>query len=199
MKQKSKSESTRWLVIIGIILIIVIAMYFIFRSEKIKQYKEDLEHEISALKEKIREKEENVQFLTYQLINLKQIKDYLIGYAKKLFVAVKLIVLVILIGVTALIYAFFNFDIIGFTSFLFPIISGCYYLVTVIIKNRVGDINRTLKLLQDGFISFVFNLKNFDDSLIAAVEAKLLKELDELNELREKCLSYELKTVTVSV
>jgi hypothetical protein len=199
MKQKSKSESTTWLVVIGIVLMIVIAMYFIFRSEKIKQYKEDLEHEIRALKAKIREKEENVQFLTVQLNNLKQIKDYLIGYAKKLFIAFKLIVLVILIGVTALIYAFFNFDIIGFTSFLFTIISGCYYLVTVIIKNRVGDINRTLKLLQDGFISFVFNLKDFDDSLIAAVEAKLLKELDELNELRQKCLSYELKTVTVSV
>ena len=199
MKGKSKSNSSTWLVIIGIALIIVIALYFIFKSETIRQYKEDLENEKNAIKEKIKEKEDNVRFLTEQLNNLKTMKHYLINYAKKLFIAVKLIALVILVGITALIYAFFNFDIIGFTSSLLPILSGCYYLVTVIVKNRMGDVNRALKLVQDGFVSFVLRIKDFDDSLIEAIETKLSQELNELNLLRQKCLSYELKAATIPV
>lgn len=197
MKQKSKSESATWLVLIGIALIIVIVLYFIFRSETIRQYKEDLENEKNAIKEKIKEKEENVRFLTEQLNNLKTMKHYLINYAKKLFIAVKLIVFVVLVGIAALIYAFFNFDVIGFIYSLLPILSGCYYLVTVIIKNRMGDVNRALKLWQDSFISFVLRIKDFDDSLIEVLEAKLSEELNELNVLRQKYLGYELKTVTI--
>jgi hypothetical protein len=199
MKQKSKSDSTAWLVAIGIVLMIVIAMYFIFRSEKIKQYKEDLEQELKSIKEKIKEKEQNVEYLTEQLNNLKSIKDYLVNYAKKLFIAVKLIVFVFLIGIGALIYALLNFDVVGFIYATVPLVTTGYYLITVIVKNRLGDVNKVLRLLQNNFIVMILRIKDFDDSLIEVLETKLTNELNELNELRQKCRGYELKTVIGSV
>ena len=198
MKTKSKNTWLPYLIWVVVILLITILLYQLFKTDSLKQHKTDLEDELNQLKQQMREKERNVTFLTDEINRLKLLKNSIVDYGLRLYKTIKFILLTILAAACIIGYSLYNFDIIGSASIIVPVITIGYYAIAITIKNKIGDLNRTLQLVQEYFVDFVFKLKGFDVNLIVIIEAKLQSELAELQELRTKCAIYELNTSRLS-
>jgi hypothetical protein len=188
MKKAKSNESFPIWVLWAVILIIIVALCYIFRSEKTKQYKHDL-------KEKINEKEQYISSLTKELNKLIAIKDCLTMQAIQFFRFLKLALFLLLLSIGIISYALFNLnamEAITVIGTVVSIFSLFYYGCTIIISNKLGNIERTLEVLQEYFITREFKRNGFELILIEAYESKLNKEACELKELREKYNCYLL-------
>lgn len=194
-----KKQSNSYLIFIAIVLLIVVVLYFFFKTEGLKDRKENLEYELRRLRSQIREKELNIEFLTSELNRMKFMEGCLINYAIRLYRTIKLILLIIALGLIAIVYLLFNYDLFSSFSTMLPILTFGYYGISIAVRNRIGDFNRTLKLIQEHFINAVLKANRFDVSLIETLEAKIELELQELNELRQKYSTFELKAATFRV
>jgi hypothetical protein len=198
METKSKNTFVPYAIWVGIILLCVLLLYFIFKTEGLKTYKTSLEDELNWLKKEIKRKERNIAFLISEISRLKLLENSIFGYGLRLYKTIKLILLAILVTTCIISYTIFNFNFIASIMIIIPVVTLSYYGITVAVKNRVGDFNRTLKLVQEYFIDFVFKLKGFDINLIEVIEAKLQVELKELEELKTKYSIYELNVATLT-
>jgi multisubunit Na+/H+ antiporter MnhC subunit len=184
MKKQNKNLWIPTAIIIGIVLLIVILLYYFFKTESLKNYKSDLKDELRQLRRQIRQKERNVHFLSEELRRLRAAKECIVDYAIRLYSAIKIIILLVLISTGVAVYVLYSFNILEAISIITPIVLICYHGITVCIKNRVGDFGKTLQFVQDYFVDIVFHLKKFDVSLISTIEEKLLKETAELEGLK---------------
>ena len=184
MKKQSENMWIPRLIIIGIVLLIVVLLYYFFKSEGLKNYKSDLEDELKQLRRQIEKKEQNVNFLMEELKRLQAAKECIVDYALRLYKTIKIITFLILIATGIGVYAFYRFNILEAASLVAPIFLICYHGITICIKNRVGDLGKTLKFVQNYFVDIVFHLKKFDVSLIKTIEEQLAKEMSQLEELK---------------
>lgn len=198
MRTKSKNTWLPYLIWVVVILLITILLYQLFKTDNLKQHKTDLEDELNQLKQQLREKERNVSFLTGEINRLKLLKNSIVDYGLRLYKTIKFILLTLLAAACIIGYSLFNFDLIGSASIIVPVVTIGYYAIVITIKNKIGDLNRTLRLVQEHFVDFIFKLKGFDVNLIVIIEAKLQSELAELQKLRTKCAIYELNTSRIS-
>jgi hypothetical protein len=100
-----------------------------------------------------------------------------------------------LLSIGIISYALFNLnamEAITVIGTVVSIFSLFYYGCTIIISNKLGNIERTLEVLQEYFITREFKRNGFELILIEAYESKLNKEACELKELREKYNCYLL-------
>ncbi|HXB39877.1 MAG TPA: hypothetical protein VNZ49_04995 [Bacteroidia bacterium] len=180
-KQRNDESLPNW-VFWGIILLIVIALYHIFKTDKIKRYKDDL-------RERINEKEKHVSYLIKELNKLRKLKGDLTSAAVKFFRFIKIILFAFLLGIGVTAYAVFNcgfWDAVEIIATVVAVLTILYYGTTIIVQNKLGNINTTLEILQEYFISKSFKAVRFEPMLIEAYENKLNKEMMELRELKER-------------
>ncbi len=197
MKMKNENLWKVRFMWIAVILLLVILLYFLFRTDDLKNYKSDLEDELNQLKKQISKKQQRIRFLENELNRLKATKECIVDFAIRLYRTIKLIIFCALLVAGVAGYAFYNFNLVNAVSIVAPVALFCYYGINICIKNRVGDFGKALQFLQEYFVDIVFRLKKFDVSLINTVEAQLIKEQQELVQLEIKLASYKHSTTSV--
>ena len=177
MKQKNKSNSDVWLILLGIALIVLIILCFFYKNEKLTKYKCDLG-------DRINEKEKIVSYLIIELEKLKNMKSKLIEDAIKFYKLVKCLSVFILLVLGTSIFLLTQANLIESVMVIITCISTIYYTVHIVVKNSVGNFDETLAVLQNYFIERQYRKHGFEPMLIEVFENRLENERRELNELR---------------
>lgn len=186
MKKGNKRNPMNGTICIGIIMILMVLLYFFFlRIFKNDQAKEELN-------QKILNKEKEIEDLLRRLQNLKQLKQALELQAIQIYKAVKLMVVVIIIAIGFVCFAVFSFSVWGSIASIIAASGVVYKAVTIIFQNKVGDFNVTLILLEKYFIERTFRKNAFEPALIAAIEEKIDVKKEELVDLKNEYQSMTL-------
>ncbi len=181
MNKKQTKDSLPMWVILVILLIAMVAVYFFFKNENVNRYKNDLS-------QRIREKEETVNFLNCELSKLKNLHDTLKSEAIKLYKFIKAMAIILLLVIGIVCYAVLEMEFWSALFLIVSVISFVYYSITIIVQNKIGDFNRTLALIQDYIIQQRFIKADFNPRMIEVVEKRLHKEQTELFEIKEQYL-----------
>lgn len=181
MKTKQTKDSLPMWSILVLLLIVALAIYFFFKNERVKRYKNDL-----AIR--IKEKESTINFLNVELFRLKTMHDTLRNKAIRFFKAIKIIALILLLSIGFICYAIFNMEYWTALFLIASIVTFAYYSITIIVQNKLGDFNKTLAIIQDYIIQQKFIKADFNPCMIEIVEKQLQLEKAELLEIKKQYL-----------
>ena len=187
MSRKTKSDSAIWLLVLGIVFIVIAVLYYFYRSEKVRQYKSDLEDKIS-------EKEKIINYLQLELQKLRSMKSKLIADAIKFYKILKCLTVFILLIIATSVFLLTHANIYEAAGIIFTCLASIYCTVNIVVKNSVGNFDETLAVLQNYFIERNYRKNGFEPMLIEVFESKLDKEQRELHQLIEQKHNYYLNS-----
>lgn len=179
MKKNKDNDNFPLWVILLLLLLFVVIFYFIFKNVKVKQYRDNLA-------DRIREKENTINFLSEELNRLKQMQETLTNKAIVLWRAVKISALIILLSIGAICVIAFKMEFWSSVFWIVAIASFAYYTITIVLQNKLGDFNETLKTAQAYFIQKQFRRVGFNPYEIVSIEQKLVAEQQELLEIKQQ-------------
>lgn len=185
MSKKTKSDSAIWLLILGIALLLIVVLYYFYKSEKIKQFKDDLE-------DRIHEKEKTISYLQLELEKLRSMKSKLMADAIKFYKTLKCLSVLFLLMISISVFLLTKANVYEAAGIIFTCITTIYCTVSIVVKNTVGNFDDTLAVLQNYFIERNFRKNGFEPLLIEVFESKLDKEQRELHQLIEQKQQYKL-------
>ncbi|CAG0954503.1 hypothetical protein FLAV_00369 [Flavobacteriales bacterium] len=182
MRKNNKKKSLPvWLILVAILIVIV--LHFFTENEKVKRHSNNL-------KKRIREKEDVIVFLKYERIQLLQIKNELTISAYKWFKVAKVVSLIVLIGFALICCTTYNMDFWEAISWIIGIVGVVYYSITIVVQNKLGDFNQTLKLAESYFMDYSYKKGRFKLCMIEIIEDKITAEECELNELKNQLQKF---------
>lgn len=172
-----------WLLLVVVLVVLVIALYFFTKNEKVKQYSTDL-------KRRIREKEDAINFLKKERMQLIQIKHELTLKAHKWFKVARVISLMILIGFALICCVAYQMEFWQAIMWIIGIVGFIYYSITIIVQNKLGDFNQTLKMIEFYFIKCAYRKGGFKVCMLELIETRISIEEQELKELKNQLLKF---------
>lgn len=182
-KQQTSDSLPIWIILV-ILFIAVVTIYFFFRDESINRYKRDLS-------QRIKKKEDTINFLRHELLVLRNMHNTLKSEAVKLYKFIKVMAMILLLVAGIICYAVLKMEYWSAVFLIVSIITFVYYSATIIVQNKIGDFNRTLELIQDYLIQRKFKKAGFNPSMIEFIEVRLYKEEEELIDIRRQYLLIE--------
>ncbi len=191
MTSKSSNKGFILLIIFCVIIALLGALYFFTQNEAVKNYQDDFKDKADKLKQQIIEKENTISQLIIHIERLKSFDKQIVCEAVKILKAAKLMAILILLSAWILAYALYSFNLWAIFSTAGTLLIGIYVAATVYFQNKVGDINRTLQLLQIYIITRQYKKYNFDPAKIYILEEKLLVERNELEQLKKTYLEFQ--------
>ncbi len=191
MKNKSSNNGLLLLIAICILIVLLGAIYFFTRNEGVKDCQDEFKDKAQKLKQQIIEKENAISALILEIQSLKAYDKFLIDQAVEIYKAAKLFVILIIASACLIAYALWNFNLFQCLCAIGPLILVGYYTITFYFQNKAGDINKTLKLIQNYFINRQYRKYCFEPAYIYTLEKKLEDEQKELEKL--KLVYLELK------
>lgn len=180
---KKRDSFPVWLLLLVVLVVLAIALYFFAKNEKVKQYSTDL-------KRRIREKEDAINFLKKERKQLMQIKYELTLKAHKWFKVARVISLMILVGFALICCVVYRMEFWQAIMWIVGIVSIIYYSITLIVQNKLGDFNQTLKMVESYFTEYAYRKGGFKVCMLELIETKISKEEQELNELKNQLLKF---------
>lgn len=182
MKKKNTNDSFPMWAILLILLLLLVGLYFFFKNEKVKKYRDDLV-------ERIKEKESTINFLNNELDRLRELRDTLTSSAIALWRALKISALILLLCIGGICFIMFKMEFWGAITCIIAIVSFSYYAITIVMHNKIGDFNDTLKTIEAYFIQRKFKKAGFSLCQIEVIEQRIKVEQSELIYLKQQhCL-----------
>lgn len=170
-------------VIMAIIAIVALVALFT-DNEKVKNFKEGLEDKADELKRQIREKEDYIAWLAREIDALRSREGYLVKKAIRLYRFCQILLLIIVASMCFMAHAIYSLSIAEFLITVFATVGILLSAITFVAFNEIGNFNRILSLLREGFINIEFRRNNFQPVMIRILEDRLINECRELEELR---------------
>lgn len=180
-----KNKSFLWL-LLGLLLLAVLVIYFITRSEKFKTYHEDIQRRRDDLRQQIMEKECLVSFLVAELDRLRNFNNQLLKRAERFLLWAKIVSMIIITGVGVIFYAVFNFGPFEASGAVLFVSSVLFNAVTILRKSKLGDLALTLEILKQYFIALQYKKEGFEPEMLVVIENRLKSEQEQLEILKKE-------------
>lgn len=182
-----KNNTTKiWIIFLILVVAIVAVIYFLSKSQAVKDYSDSLHERINNLKRQICEKEQTVEWLERELTKLREIKDYLTKKGERIFIRLKTISILFLLGFGLSLYLFYNCHFITGVLTTVAFIAFLIQSVHIILRNEIVNWNEFLNLLQNLCTKQVMKWHEFEPEIIQIYETRLNTERTELQDLRMK-------------
>jgi hypothetical protein len=182
-----------WLVIILLILLFLWLVSRVSNSAKVKSYRAQYQDKAADLKRAIGLQERRVLNIRAELDKIKLFNDSLIKKAERFLMWTKIIAMIIITGVGIVFYTLLNFGLLEASGAVLFVSSILFNAVTILRKNKLGDLELTLQILKEYFLAFQYKQENFAPETIGLIEARLTFEQGRLELLRKE---YDkLKTI----
>ncbi|MBL7909807.1 MAG: hypothetical protein JNJ41_01975 [Bacteroidia bacterium] len=180
---KNKNNFLGWF-LLGLLLVVLWIIYKASQSEKVKNYQDDVTFRREELQRDIVEKESMIGYLITEVEKLRALNDDIIQKSLRFFRWVKISIIGMIIGISIMCYAVFNFSFFEAVFTIITIASLSFNAVCIIVKNKLGDFNLTLQILKEYFIMRECQKNCFEPVLITTFEIRLKMETEQLMLMR---------------
>ena len=190
----SKRKADPLWIIVGIVALIVVfaaIIYYFSKNERVGRFRDNLKSRGEELRNKILEKENFVQWIKNQIYDLKMMKSDLITKAKRLYLMVKCLALVLIVGVLISLHAIWSLNVVELVLTIVSTGTVIIGTLMIVITNQVTGINKVLDLCECGFIKFMFTINSFEPGLIDVLECRLIEEEKSLVQLKEEYNKFQ--------
>lgn len=181
-----KKNKNTFLILLGLLLLFALFIYYITRSGKVKTYSEDIRRKREELKKQIRDKESLVNYLISELDRLRSFNHSLIKRAERFLMWAKILGMIVITGVGIIFYALFNFGPFEASVAVTFVSSVVFNGVTILRKNKLGDLALTLQILKEYFVALQYKKQGFEPEMIQVIESRLNFEQEQLDLLRRE-------------